>query len=208
MPLPRFDFTLKAHYAYAACTGARHVERLLDSWRNEPQHIANICTSRTKCGSLHWRHTKSKPKRRQRRATAAKGPGQEVGGASHGPGHLSKVNKRVDNWARRWSLRAVSEERSGSRSRGKEGAGKRSQQRDQLRAKRFNFIIKQWGDKVAADFIYGPGLVSRHSTAGTRWHPSLLPRPPFLSFTHELQQIALRRHAKVALSLMHCTGIR
>lgn len=121
--------------------------------------------------------TLNQSQRGGRGAAAAKGPGQEVGGASHGPGHLSKVNKRVDNWARRWSLRAVSEERSGSRSRGKEGAGKRSQQRDQLRAKRFNFIIKQWGDKVAADFIYGPGLVSRHSTAGTRWHPSLLPSP-------------------------------
>lgn len=178
--MPRFDFTLKADYAYAACARARHVERLLDSWRNEPQHIANICTSRTKCGSLHWRHTKSKPKRRQRRAAAAKGPGQEVGGASHGPGHLSKVNKRVDNWARRWSLRAVSEERD--RGRGKGGAGKRSQQRDQLRAKRFNFIIKQWGDKVAADFIYGPGLVSRHSTAGTRWPPFTPPIP--LSVVH------------------------
>lgn len=30
--------------------------------------------------------------------------GQEVNGASLGPGHLSKVNKRVDNWTGRGSL--------------------------------------------------------------------------------------------------------
>lgn len=124
MPLQRFDFTLNADYAYAACTRARHVERLLDSWRNEPQHISNICTSRTKCGSLHWRHTKSKPRRAEEQgAAAAEGAGQEVGGASHGPGHLSKVNKRVDNWARRWSLRAVSAERGGSMGRGVQESG-------------------------------------------------------------------------------------
>lgn len=62
--------------------------------------------------------TLNQSQRGGRGAAAAKGPGQEVGGASHGPGHLSKVNKRVDNWARRWSLRAVSEERGGSRGRG------------------------------------------------------------------------------------------
>lgn len=151
--------------------------------------------------------TLNQSQRGGRGAAAAKGPGQEVGGASHGPGHLSKVNKRVDNWARRWSLRAVSEARRGI------GAEvKRVQESGPskgISCERSDLISLLNNGATKWQQI---SFMAQASSAVTRQQardgPPLYSRRPFLSFTHELQQIALRRHAKVALSLMHCTGIR